>query len=79
VGQSTFSEVLEARGGLVGRADLARLWGVSSTRIAQLVSSDDFPPEVCRINGQSAFSLAEVEAWRRGRRGPGRPKKEQST
>jgi hypothetical protein len=79
VGQSALSEVLKARGGLVGRSDLAKHWAISATRVHQLTAEPDFPEPLCKVNGQPAYSLAEAEAWRRGRRGPGRPKKEQST
>lgn len=65
---------LEQAGGLVGRQELARTWGVSRQRIAQLVTQPGFPAAVGRANGGDVWLLAECEAWRAGRRGPGRPR-----
>lgn len=65
---------LQAAGGLVGRAELAALWGVSRQRVAQLVAADDFPDPVGRANNGDVWLLDDCEAWRATRRPAGRPK-----
>lgn len=65
---------LQARGGLVGRTELAALWGVSRQRVAQLTSDPTFPDPVGIVNGQPAWMVDTCDAWRQARPRAGRPK-----
>jgi hypothetical protein len=61
---------LEEAGGLVSRAGLARRWGVSRQRIAQLADNRERNgfPEPLEVDGGPPVYLAnEVEAWWRER------------
>lgn len=51
---------------LVTQADLARRWGISRARIAQLASKDGFPKVKQRVGArdQALYSLSECDAWR---------------
>lgn len=65
---------IRARGGLVGRVELAQRWNVSRQRVAQLVATEGFPEPVGTGNGGPLWFAADVDAWRANRR-PGRPPK----
>lgn len=58
---------IEAGGGLVGRSEVAALWGVSRQRMAQLVMVPGFPDPVGRANGGWVWLLNDVAAWREER------------
>jgi hypothetical protein len=54
---------------LVTQADLARRWGVSTARVAQLTTKDGFPEAKQRVGArdQALYSLSECDAWREKR------------
>lgn len=66
---------IASMGGLVDRGELGRRWGISRTRVAQLLAADDFPEPVAEIGGRPVWSAFRVDAWRDSRRPAGRPAK----
>lgn len=64
---------IAARDGLVDRGAIGRRWGVSRTRVAQLLASNDFPEPVAYIDGRPVWLADRVDAWRDARRPAGRP------
>jgi hypothetical protein len=67
------SALLERHGGIVGRVELAKQWGVSRQRVAQLLIVPDFPEPIATANGGPVWLADECDAWKAARPGPGRP------
>lgn len=60
---------IQAAGGLVSRAGLARRWGITEQRVHQLCALEGFPdPVPCDGLGRvRIYIAAECDAWRAGR------------
>jgi hypothetical protein len=52
---------------LVTRAGLARRWGVSRARIAELITKDGFPAPVQGVRGENYafYDVVKCERWRK--------------
>ena len=61
---------IEAAGGLVNAADLARAWGLSRTRLTQLQSEPDFPEPVAHVGRHPVWLARDAERWRARRQEP---------
>jgi predicted DNA-binding transcriptional regulator AlpA len=68
-------DAIAAGGGLVDRAEIGRRWGVSRTRVGQLLASRDFPKPVASVGGRPLWLAGDVDEWKANRRPPGRPRK----
>jgi hypothetical protein len=68
-------QALEAAGGIVGRVDLAKRWGVSGSRIRHMTAAEDFPEPAGQLNGDPYWLAADVDPWRAAQPKPGRPRK----
>jgi predicted DNA-binding transcriptional regulator AlpA len=55
---------IEASGGLVAQADIARRWGIGRARANELCSLPDFPEPVAVIGRSAVYAGHEVDAWR---------------
>jgi predicted DNA-binding transcriptional regulator AlpA len=59
---------VENAGGIVGRPQLEKLWGVSRARIEQLTNDPTFPAPLPGMVGQSkAWLKHECDVWRQDR------------
>jgi len=65
---------LLAAGGILGRADAAKRWGVSGSRVRQLSATEGFPPPRGEVNGQPYWLAADLDAWRAAQPPTGRPR-----
>lgn len=55
---------IDAAGGLVNGADLARVWGLSRERIRQLVELEDFPEPIGHPGIRPVWLREQCEDWR---------------
>lgn len=55
---------IDAAGGLVAQAGIARRWGITRSTANQLCASDDFPAPVATIGRSAVYAAGEVDAWR---------------
>lgn len=69
--------ILEASGGLLNRADIARTLGVTPNRAWHLAQQRHFPNPVGELGGRPVWLAAAVEAYRASPPPVGRPRKEQ--
>jgi hypothetical protein len=72
--QRTAWNTVAKAGGLVGRGDLERRWGVSRKRIQQITAGEAFPKPVGEINGQPVWLSTEADVYRE-QHPAGRPRK----
>lgn len=56
-------EALRAAGGLLTRAELARLWGVSYTRVVQITSTPNFPAPLTVSQGAQRWTGRAIARW----------------
>lgn len=60
---------------LVSKSDLARHWGISTSRVQQLAALDSFPGPTMVIGRHKLYDLKRCDDWRAGRPKNGRPRK----
>jgi predicted DNA-binding transcriptional regulator AlpA len=56
--------IIERSGGLVSASDLARVWGVSKTRLTVLTHRESFPEPVATVGGRPVWLASEAQQWR---------------
>jgi predicted DNA-binding transcriptional regulator AlpA len=56
--------IIERNGGLVSASDLARVWGVSKTRLTVLTHRGSFPEPVGTVGGRPVWLAGEAQDWR---------------
>lgn len=68
-------QALEAAGGVVTAAAIADRLDISRARVSAMTGRADFPPPVDVLGRTPIWLWADVQAWRRSARRPGRPAK----
>lgn len=58
------AHVIQRIGGLAAASDLARRWGISRSRVGQLIAEPDFPKPVIHVGGLAVYAVREADAWR---------------
>lgn len=56
---------IDAAGGLVNAADLARIWDLSRERLRQIVAEADFPEPIGHPGVRPVWLREQCEDWRR--------------
>lgn len=69
-------QILQASGGLLNRADIARRLEISDSRAWQLVRQRHFPEPAGEVGGRPVWLAAAVEHYRQHPPPTGRPRKE---
>lgn len=68
-------EAVAECGGLVGASDIARRWGLSKQRVAQLIASASFPEPLAGHGAPARWLAYEVDEWREERLADARSEK----
>lgn len=65
-------QALKDSGGVVTAAAIAERLELSRARVSAMTARDDFPPPVDTLGRTPIWLWADVQAWRRAERKPGR-------
>ena len=58
---------IQANGGLLNQSDIGRAWGLSRSRVHDLVHLPGFPDPVTTVGGRSVWAGVDVAQWREAR------------